>query len=155
MAITMEQGGFVSGSQGECYITIGTRRYNFMSLKSIEAKVEKQKEKFAVLGKTGKVNKTTGWEGTGSLSYYLNTSIFATMAAELKNTGKDTYFEIQITNDDTASDVGTQTVVLKNCNADSIDLAKLDPESKALEGETGFTFDDFEIISSFTDLPGM
>lgn len=153
--ITMDQGGFVSGSQGECYITINGRRYNFMSLKSIEAKVEKQKEKFAVLGKTGKINKTTGWEGTGSLNYYFNTSIFADLALELKNTGKDTYFEIQITNEDLSSDVGAQTIILKNCNADSIDLAKLDPESKALEGETGFTFDDFEIQKRFDDLVGM
>ena len=153
--ITMDQGGIVSGSQGECYITINGRRYNFMSLKSLDAKVEKTKEKFAVLGKTGKINKTTGWEGTGSLAYYLNTSIFAELALELKNTGEDTYFEIQVTNEDAGSDVGKQTVILKNCNADSIDLAKLDPESKALEGETGFTFDDFDLPDRFTDLPGM
>ncbi len=153
--VTMEQGGLISGSQGECYITINGRRYNFMMLKSIEAKVEKQKEKFAVLGKTGKINKTTGWEGTGSLAYYFNTSIFAELAEELKNTGKDTYFEIQITNRDESSDVGEQTIILKNCNADSIDLAKLDPESKALEGETGFTFDDFQIVKPFSDLAGM
>lgn len=153
--ITMDQGGFVSGSQGECYLTINGRRYNFMSLKSIDAKAEKLKEKFAVLGKTGKVNKTTGWEGTGNIKYYFNTSIFAEMALELKNTGKDTYFEIQTVNEDASSDVGKQTIVLKGCNADSIDLVKLDPESKALEGETGFTFDDFEIVDRFTDLPGM
>jgi len=153
--ISMESGGFVSGSQGECYITIKGRRYNFMSLKSFDAKVEKQKEKFAVLGKTGKVNKTTGWEGTGNISYYLNTSIFAQMALELKNTGKDIYFEMQVTNDDAGSDVGRQTLILKNCNADSIDLAKLDPESKALEGETSFTFDDFLMPNLFTDLVGM
>lgn len=153
--ITMDQGGFVSGSQGECYLTINGRRYNFMSLKSIDAKAEKLKEKFAVLGKTGKVNKTTGWEGTGNIKYYFNTSVFAEMALELKNTGKDTYFEIQTVNEDASSDVGKQTIVLKGCNADSIDLVKLDPESKALEGETGFTFDDFEIVDRFTDLPGM
>lgn len=151
----MDQGGFVSGSQGECYLTINGRRYNFMSLKSIDAKAEKLKEKFAVLGKTGKVNKTTGWEGTGNIKYYFNTSVFAEMALELKNTGKDTYFEIQTVNEDASSDVGKQTIVLKGCNADSIDLVKLDPESKALEGETGFTFDDFEIVDRFTDLPGM
>lgn len=153
--ITMDQGGFVSGSQGECYITIDGRRYNFMSLKKFDAKVEKQKKKFAVLGKTGKVNKTTGWEGTGNIGYYLNTSIFAKMALQLKNTGKDVYFEIQVTNEDLGSDVGKQTVILKNCNADSIDLAKLDPESEALEGETSITFDDFELPDEFTDLAGM
>lgn len=153
--ITMDQGGFVSGSQGECYITIDGRRYNFMSLKSFSAKAEKQKEKFAVLGKTGKVNKTTGWEGTGSMNYYYNTTIFADLLAKLKDTGKDTYFEIQVTNEDAGSDVGKQTIIFKNCNADSVDLAKLEPDTSALEGETSFTFDDFLIQERFSDLAGM
>lgn len=153
--ITMESGGFVSGSQGECYITIDGRRYNFMSLKSFSAKAEKQKEKFAVLGKTGKINKTTGWEGTGNIGYYLNSSIFAVMMQKLKDTGKDVYFEIQVTNEDAGSDVGKQTIIFKNCNADSVDLAKLEPDTSALEGETSFTFDDFLIVDQFTELVGM
>lgn len=153
--ITMDQGGIIAGSQGECYIIIGTRRYNFMTLKKINAKVTKNKEKIAVLGKSGKINKTTGWEGTGSMSYHYNTSIFAEMALEFKNTGKDTYFEIQLTNEDAGSDVGKQTVILKNCNADSIDLAMLDVDSTALEGSTDFTFDDFELPEKFTELAGM
>jgi Protein of unknown function (DUF2001). len=151
----MESGGFVSGSQGECYITIDGRRYNFMSLKSFSAKAEKQKEKFAVLGKTGKINKTTGWEGTGNIGYYLNSSIFAVMMQKLKDTGKDVYFEIQVTNEDAGSDVGKQTIVFKNCNADAVDLAKLEPDTSALEGETSFTFDDFLIVDQFTELVGM
>ena len=151
----MDQGGFVSGSQGECYVTIDGRRYNFMSLKSFSAKAEKQKEKFAVLGKTGKVNKTTGWEGTGNIGYYLNSSIFAVMMQKLKDTGKDVYFEIQVTNEDAGSDVGKQTIVFKNCNADAVDLAKLEPDTSALEGETSFTFDDFLIVDQFTELVGM
>lgn len=151
----MESGGFVSGSQGECYITIDGRRYNFMSLKSFSAKAEKQKEKFAVLGKTGKINKTTGWEGTGNIGYYLNSSIFAVMMQKLKDTGKDVYFEIQVTNEDAGSDVGKQTIIFKNCNADAVDLAKLEPDTSALEGETSFTFDDFLIVDQFTELVGM
>ena len=155
MSITMDQGGFVAGYAGECYITVGTRRYNFMQATKVSAKVTKNKEKKAVLGKSGKINKTTGWEGSGSMTFQFNTSVFAKMIEDFKNTGKDAYFEMQITNKDDGSDVGAQTIILKNCNADSVDLAMLDVGSTALESSTDFTFDDFEVVESFTDLAGM
>ena len=145
----------VSGSQGECFVTIGERRYNFMSLKKINAKMEKNKEKVTILGKTGESNKTTGWKGSGTMSVYYNTSVLRKLMEVYKNTGEDFYFDTQITNADLASSAGRQTVILKDCNLDSIVLAMLDTESSNLEEDLDFTFDDFDIPESFTALVGM
>ncbi|MOA68703.1 Phage-like element PBSX protein XkdM [compost metagenome] len=66
----------------------------------------------------------------------------------MKN-GKDTSFDVQIVNEDPSSSIGTQTVVLKNVNLNSVIMAKLDTESEALEEDIEFTFDDIEILDSF------
>ncbi len=71
------------------------------------------------------------------------------MALKYAKTGKDTYFNITIVNDDPTSTIGKQTIVLYNCNIDSTILAKLDTEADALEEDIDFTFDDFDILDSF------
>lgn len=65
----------LSAALAECYITIGSRRYNFMQAINLEAKFEKNKTEVPILGKTGKGNRATGWKGTGSATFHYNTSI--------------------------------------------------------------------------------
>ena len=60
--VTMKSKDTISAKLAECYITIGDRRYNFMSMTKAEFKFEKQKTEVAILGKTGKGNKSTGNE---------------------------------------------------------------------------------------------
>ena len=66
----------VSAKLAECFVTIGTNRYNFMQAINVEAKFEKTKSEVPILGKTGKGNKANGWKGTGKASFHYNTSIF-------------------------------------------------------------------------------
>jgi len=145
----------ISGSQGECYITIAGRRYNFMTVISIDATIEKSKEEVAILGKTGKANKSVGWKGSGSMTFYYNTSIFREAMLKFKDTGEDFYFDIQITNADLSSSVGRQTVILKDCNSDSITMAKLDADAALLDEDMDFTFDDCEMPEKFNAIAGM
>ena len=74
--VVMKGKDTLSASLAECFVTIGSRRYNFMQAISIEAKIEKTKTEVPILGKTGKGNKATGWKGTGSATFHYNTSIF-------------------------------------------------------------------------------
>ena len=145
----------VSASLAECYITIDGNRYNFMQAIKLEAKFEKNKSEVAILGKTGKGNKTTGWKGTGSATFHYNTSIFRQLFYNYKNTGEDIYFDIQVTNEDPTSSVGRQTVILKDCNFDSGILTKFDADSEFLDEDMDFTFEDFEIPETFSLLAGM
>jgi len=145
----------ISGSLGECFVTINGNRYNFMQAINLEAKVEKTKAEIPILGKTGKGNKTTGWKGTGSATFHYNTSIFRELLYLYKSTGQDVYFDIMITNEDPTSTVGSQTVILKGCNIDGGILAKLDADAEYLDEEMDFTFEDWEMPSKFKLLPGM
>lgn len=145
----------LSASQAECLIEIGDQRYNFMQAINLEATMEKNKTEIPILGKTGKGNKATGWTGTGSATFHYNTSIFRKLLYEYKETGRDLYFDIQITNFDETTTVGKQVIILKNCNIDGGILAKFDADGEYLDEEMNFTFDDWEMPLEFDPLSGM
>lgn len=152
--ITMAAKDAISASLAECFVTIGTRRYNFMQAINLEAKFEKSKTEIPILGKTGKGNKASGWKGTGSCTAHYNTSIFRQMMLDYKETGTDVYFDIQITNEDPTSSVGRQTIILKDCNVDGGILAKFDADADYLDEDIDFTFEDFSMPEYFANLPG-
>ena len=156
MATIMLSKDALSASLAECYVTVGDRRYNFMTAIKVEAKFKKNKVKVPILGKTGKGNKSVSWEGTGSCTMHYNTSIFRKMMQDFKDTGKDVYFEMEITNDDPTSAAGSQTINLLQCNIDGGVLAKFDDSSDSyLDEDMDFTFDDFDMPKEFEELMGL
>ncbi len=155
MGTTMHAKDVISASLAECFITIDDKRYNFMQAIDIEAKFKKTKKKVAILGRTGMGNKATGWEGTGKAKFYYNTSLFRSLMIDYVNTGKDIYFEMQISNEDPTSDAGRQTVTLYGCNIDNGVFAKLKAGDDLLEDEFDFTFEDVKMGEVFNQLVGM
>ena len=153
--VNMRAKDTISAKLAECYVTIGTNRYNFMQAINLEAKFEKTKAEIPILGRTGSGNKSTGWKGTGSATFHYNTSIFRQMMLDFKNTGEDVYFEIQIINEDPSSAAGRQEVILVDCNIDGGILAKFDADGEYLDEDMDFTFEDFKMPESFKLLDGM
>ncbi len=145
----------VAASLAECYVTIDGNRYNFMQAINLEATVEKNKSEVPILGKTGKGNKATGWHGSGSATFHYNTSIFREMLQKYKDTGVDVYFDILVINEDPTTAVGSQAVLLKECNIDGGILTKFDADAEYIDEDMDFTFEDFEIPTKFTMLKGM
>ena len=153
--IKMNASDALSAKMAECYVTIGTNRYNFMQAINLEANFEKTKTEVPILGKTGSGNKSTGWKGSGSATFHYNTSIFRELMQRYKDTGEDIYFEIQVTNEDPTSKAGRQTVVFIGCNIDGGTLAKFDADGEYLEEDMDFTFEDFKMPEKFSLLNGM
>ena len=145
----------VSAALAECFVTIEGERFNFMQAINLEANFEKKKTEVPILGKPGRGNKSTGWAGTGSATFHYNTSIFRRLMQKYKDTGEDVYFDIQITNEDPTARVGRQTVILIDCNVDGGVLAKFDADAEYLDEDMDFTFEDFKMPETFTDLDGM
>ena len=139
----------ISGQEGKATANINGVIQDMFYVKSLEATFDKTKTEIKSLGKKGTQHKATGWAGSGSLSLYYITSVFRQMALKFAKTGVDTNFTITVVNNDPASTVGKQTVVLYNCNIDSVQLTKLDVESDSLEEDVDFTFDDFDILDAF------
>lgn len=155
MGKTMNAKDAVSASLAECFVTIEGNRYNFMQAINLEANFEKSKTEVPILGKTGKGNKSTGWSGSGSATFHYNTSIFRELLYQYKKTGKDVYFDIQVTNEDPTSAVGRQTIILKGCNLDGGLLTRFDADAEYLDEDVDFTFEDFEMPEKFGILAGM
>lgn len=153
--VVMKAKDTLSAKLAECFITIDSNRYNFMQMINFEAKFEKTKSKVPILGKTGAGNKSTGWEGTFSGTMHYNQSVLRKLLLEFKNTGKDVYFEIQVTNEDPTSSVGRQTLVFIDCNIDGGILAKFDADGEYLDEDIEGTFEDFKMPESFKLLDGM
>lgn len=154
MAYIMKGKDTVSGSLAECYVTIDGIRYNFMQAINFEATFEKNKTEVPILGKTGKGNKANGWSGTGSMTCHYNQSVMRKLAEKYKDDAIDTYFTMEVTNEDKTSATGKQTVIFMDCNFDNMIISKYDADADYLDEDFDFTFEDFKIKESFKELDG-
>ena len=146
----LNAGDTINGKTARAYITINGVVEELFYAKTLEATVEKSKSEVQILGKRQVAHKASGWSGSGTLTIYYMTSYFRSLMMKYITDGIDTYFDLHVTNEDPASTVGPQTVILKQCNMDSVIMAKFDITSDdALEEEVAFTFDDVELTTPF------
>lgn len=140
----------VAGGEGYAFLSSEGRKIELAGVKEVEATVSYEKSEVKALGHRMSGHKTTGATGEGSLSLYYLTSAFRKRTKDYIKTGKAFVFDLYITNEDVASDLGRQTVVLYNCSFDEVSLAMLNADNEVLEEEMSFTFDDFEIAEEFS-----
>jgi len=149
------EGDAISGKQAQAFITINGRREELFDVKSLEATIEKNKVDVPVLGRTNTPKRAAGWSGSGTLTIYCVTSLFRKLMLEYIRTGRDFYFDLYVVNDDPQSSAGRQAVTLKNCNLDSVVIAKFDASSDdVLEEELPFTFSDVLLHEEFKPVAG-
>lgn len=135
------------------YATINGQVEELFYAKSIEATIEKNKVDVPVLGKTTTPQRSTGWTGSGTLTIYYVTSLFRSLMVEYVKSGRDFWFDLMVVNEDPVSNAGKQSVVLKNCNLDSVVITRFDAGSDdMLEEELPFTFEDVELLDQFNDI---
>lgn len=141
----------ISGKEGRAYAKIDGNNEDLFFAKTIESTVEKSKSEVKAIGKRMTGHKTTGGNGTGSMTLYYMTPLFRQMIKQWKETGQDIYFDMVIENDDQESSAGKQSVLLIDCNLDSVVLGKLDGDSDdPLDEDVDYTFEDFDILTPFT-----
>lgn len=155
MSVAMKASDTLFASEAECFLTVSGNRYNVMNAVNLEAKFEKTKKEVPILGKTIQGNKACGGKGTGKMTLHYVSSLFRKMMIDYIHTGKDVYFEIQCTNEDPSSAVGRQTITLKDCNLNSVILAKFAAGSDILDEDVDFTYEDADMPEEFTELAGM
>lgn len=141
----------IDGAEGTVYAIIDGRKIGCASVKSLDAKMEKSKSEHPRLGTTSKMNRSRGWSGKGSCTLYYGTSTFVQLAEQYAKTGKDSFFEMIVTNEDPTSSIGRKTVKLKGVNFDSIVLTKIDIGAELLDEEMPFTFEDFDVLDNFNN----
>lgn len=143
----------ISGKEGRAHAKIDGNNEDLFMAKTIEASVEKAKSEVKAIGKRMTGHKTTGGNGTGSMTLYYLTPLFRQLVKRWKETGVDIYFDMVVENEDPSSAAGKQSVLLIGCNLDSVVLAKLDGDSDdPLDEDIDFTFEDFDILTPFNQI---
>src|SRR5690606_16599747 len=149
----MKESDAISGKHAKAYATINGQVEELFYARSLEATIEKNKTDVPVVGKTNIGQKAVGWTGTGTLNIYYVTSLFRRLVRDYIKTGRDFYFDLTVSNDDPTSATVRQTVVLKNCNRDSVIAAQFDATSdEPLNEDVSFTFDDYDILEQVAPL---
>ena len=141
----------LNGKQGTAIATIKGENHILFGAKKIQTDAEFQESDFKVIGTTLVQNKTTGVKLTGSMTVYYGTPLFIKMVRDYIKTGKMTFFDLQIENDDPSTTVGKQTVVYYNCKLNKVPLSILDSDSDQLEEEVGFSYTSIEVLNWFHD----
>lgn len=143
----------ISGKEGRAYAKIDGNNEDLFMAKTIEATVEKAKSEVKAIGKRMTGHKTTGGNGTGSMTLDYLTPLFRQLVKRWKETGVDIYYDMVIENEDPSAAAGKQSILLIGCNLDSVVLAKLDGDSDdPLDEDIDFTFEDFDILTPFNQI---
>lgn len=140
----------VHGAAGKAFITRNGQVKEIFAAKKIEAKGNIAESDMKVIGTKRIQIKKGGVKLTGTGTMYYVTSEFAKMLEEYVHTGVLPFFNMQLTNDDRATSVGAHTAALYKCQlTGDIPVSLLDDSTDMLTFDFSFTFEDFEILSSF------
>lgn len=152
---TMLAKDVISAKLATAYLKVGTKRYLLFQAKKLEATVDKDKKELGILGHMLKGNKAISAKGSGTLEIYKNTNLFDEMIQQFVDTGVDTYFDLQVINEDPTSSAGRRSITLTDCNIDSATVANFDVDGDWLSDSIKFTFEGMRIAKKFNELDGM
>ena len=141
----------ISGKEGSLIFSNNGKVRVVAECKNITANLDKSKAEFRALGYRGTQHKATGWSGSGTLTIHYASSEWVKQMLTYVKTGVDTYFSLLVTNLDPTSLIGSQRVLLTDCNLDSIEIAKLDVDADFLDQAMNFTFSGVDLLDGFTD----
>lgn len=140
----------ISSTEGKAYITIDGANRELFEIVSLKAQIDLIVQSKRALGHRMKQHKVVGAEGTGSMTMYFMNSDMLKLAINYIKNGKYNTLKLQVKNEDAASTVGSQEVLLLNVILNTIPVAALDVDSEdPLTIDTDFTFDDIEGLNYF------
>lgn len=152
MSERMEDRAVVSGNDAIAYMIFPDgRRKVLANMLSCDARQTYTKTKYPILGKRTKPAKKGQGEITGTMKLHYNTSVFREAALEYQKTGQDSFYDIQLVNEDPNSGVGRQTVILYGLNFDEMPLALIDAEADYLTEDLPFTANSWDLENIFGD----
>ena len=142
----------VNGAEGTIVITTGGRNIQVASMKNIKTTANIQSQDMRVIGTRKVQQKPNGATQTGTGNIYYGSDLFRDMVLEYINTGVMPEFDIQITNSDPATSIGTQSMAYYGCVlTGEIPLSILNDEESMLNFDFNFSFTRVAKLNSFTE----
>ena len=141
-----------SAKLATCFVTIGTRRYAMLMAKDFEANMNVETKEVPTLGRTVKGVKPVGATIKFKMTVYHCTEIFDEVVETYKNTGLMPTFDIQVTNEDTATSVGRSTKIFTDCVLDGdVLLSMFDADGEFIEQSIEGYAQDFTRPEKYTN----
>ena len=141
----------VNGAEGSIVITQNGQNIVVANMKNIKPTAGIQSEDMRVIGTRTIQNKNNGVKLTGTGNVYYGTDLFRDMVLQYINTGVMPQFDIQITNNDPTTTIGSEITAYYGCTlTGDIPLSILDTEESMLNYDFSFAYTRVARLQSFT-----
>lgn len=142
----------VNGAEGKVFITRDGKNIEVACMRNITTNAEIQSNDMRVIGTRTIQNKNNGAKLTGTGNIYYGTNLFTDMVLQYIQTGIMPEFDIQLTNDDPATSIGSQVMAYYGCTlTGTIPLSILNDEEAMLNYDFNFAYTRVARLKSFND----
>lgn len=142
----------VNGAEGSVVITQNGKNQVVAGMKNIKTNADIQSSDMRVVGTRTIQNKNNGVKQTGTGNIYYGSNVFTNMVLQYIQTGVMPEFDIQITNNDPTTSVGSQVMAYYGCTlTGTVPLSILDSEEAMLAYDFNFAYTRVARLTAFTD----
>ena len=131
----------VNGAEGKVFVTYNGQQIEVAGMKNITTNAEIQGSDMRVIGTRTIQNKANGAKLTGTGNIYYGTPLWTDMVLQYINTGNMPQFDLQITNNDPSTSIGSQTMAYYGCHlTGTISLSIMNRVEAMLTYDFNFTY---------------
>lgn len=142
----------VNGAEGKVVVTIYGKIIEVACMRNINTNAEIQSNDMRVIGTRTIQNKNNGAKLTGTGNIYYGSNIWTDMVLQYIQTGVMPEFDLQITNNDPTTSIGTQSIAYYGCTlTGTIPLSILNDEEAMLNYDFSFAYTRVARLQSFND----
>ena len=142
----------VNGAEGSVVVTRNGRNYVIAGMRNIRGTGNIQSQDMRVIGTRTIQDKPNGAKLTGTGNIYYGTNLWTDMVLQYIQTGVMPEFDIQLTNNDPTTSVGSQVMAYYGCHlTGTIPLSILNDEEAMLNYDFNFAYTRVARLQSFND----
>ena len=142
----------VNGAEGSVVITRDGRNYVVAGMRNIRPTGNIQSQDMRVIGTRVIQDKPNGVKQTGTGNIYYGCDLFRDMVLNYINTGVMEEFDIQITNNDPTTSLGSQVMAYYGCHlTGEIPLSILDSEEAMMNYDFNWSYTRVQKLQSFNE----
>lgn len=142
----------VNGAEGKVFVTINSQNIEVACMRNITTNAEIQSNDMRVIGTRTIQNKNNGAKLTGTGNIYYGTNLWTDMVLQYIQTGVMPEFDLQITNNDPTTSIGSQVMAYYGCTlTGTIPLSILNDEEAMLNYDFNFAYTRVARLQAFTD----
>lgn len=142
----------VNGAEGKVFVTTNGKNIEVACMRNITTNAEMQNSDMRVIGTRKIQDKPNGVKMTGTGNIYYGTNLWTDMVLEYINTGVMPEFDIQITNQDPTTTLGSQVMAYYGCHlTGTIPISILNSEEAMLNYDFNFVYTRVAKLQGFND----